>query len=419
VLTKEQLNATVAHIDFLTPESFEQAFAELKRRRQQRDEVSSFSKESESFISMTVHPHRVTDPTGRSPLPEALVMCGACDKPKQWHNGSARKVNGYFVCSRPQHEVGTNTEGAWSEIPVEDEQGNWVYDLVDMSVRPKHLRDESHSPRMERRLRTKTRFLIDYQFILKNNSIHTAELPKVLPPEDSTYEEHADIQAAWQDQYESPTKEWERLDKWRDKAPQEHTITLEQYRKGLDHLDPEEVTPETQTVFLQGEAMLTVELSPEAIAKAQARMLGVWRDRDGNLAMGSVYFLSNTDGTVTARCKNRDCHAHYPGLTVNPDTMTQADKENFTFQVIEHGFRHSLTFDTEFLMVESPAPNEPSFTKRKRTLPVPFKGDATTSWTTFSLPQEKADVDLLFDHQKYCNNTDCKCSLVLAKELAL
>lgn len=200
--------------------------------------------------------------------------------------------------------------------------------------------------------------------------------------------------------YLSPEAEWNALDRWRDTTPDISTVTLEQHRTGLanearsttngfvPHV--EDWQPEVRNAYVEGhDGYLTVKLLDEFLnRKHHEHLLNVFVDKTGTLRVGSCQVLYTVDGKVQAYCVK--CKARSGVIT--PDSVTREEQEDFIYATIRHGNNHAAAFIRDKII------------------------GGVKVWYEINpiLPKiESNEVQDLLDHQKYCNNLDCKCDVIL------
>ena len=133
--------------------------------------------------------------------------------------------------------------------------------------------------------------------------------------------------------YSPADVEMEKLDRYHDRLPTEHTVTLDEYRNGKrTNLDLE---PEQRNAYIEGnDGFVSIKVLDELLTrKYHARLLNLFVNKQGKRQIGSVV-IQNTDGTRTAKC------VKCKGTLNFPDSPTRAQMEEFVYAIISHGNNH-------------------------------------------------------------------------------
>jgi hypothetical protein len=254
-----------------------------------------------------------------------------------------------------------------------------------------------------------------------------------------------DYDNSTQDEYEPNTWETElaALDRWHDKATTDDgeyycTLTLEQHQQNpkvteavtvktptgyaykpadtnLGHL-----TPEQTNVYIESTSGFVARqlLDPVLTEKYQRRLLNAFINKAGNLQIGSVILTTNSNNEVIATCINNKCNVkdergNYVQRTItlngiNPNDPlngpTRDYMERQVYSIIQHGNEHAAKWytsrDTYYHL--SPVLSEP-------TTPVAIQDRYSDQMN------DKDRISFLFDHYRFCQDSNCKCNEWLDK----
>lgn len=136
-------------------------------------------------------------------------------------------------------------------------------------------------------------------------------------------------------------------------------------------------------------------LDEELTKKYHARLLNMYIDKQGRMAIGGVR-ISVLNGSVTATCVNPDCRikdlrGNYVQATYSVSLNSdRSEQEDFILEVIRHGNNHSA-----------------SWFRNRETF---YEINEFTKSPTALNDVELSDVDFLFEHQRYCNDAKCSCT---------
>ena len=232
------------------------------------------------------------------------------------------------------------------------------------------------------------------------------------------------------DEYVSVDNELSALENWRDVTHDAYaktwvgTVTLEQHQTGLatealidakgtatPYSKDAEVTNEDRTVYVEGQDGFIARnfLNDLLTRKYHARLLNVFTDkRTGDLRIGGIRIIKGIEGRVIGRCVNGNCRAE---LTIDTQTATRTDYEDFILSVIRHGNNHAADW----------------FRSRDTYYKVHAAGcdihacDPNVPWCKVIVAPSPVgvvkDVTEMFDHQTYCKNSKCSCANWLANEV--
>lgn len=232
--------------------------------------------------------------------------------------------------------------------------------------------------------------------------------------------------------YLSPTIEWDALDRWNDNARDltrdrdEYycTTTLEQHLTGVDEAvitfkdkkatarpaTDNYIGDEARNAYIEGaDGFTSRKLLDETLTrKYHARLLNVYLDKQGTVAIGSIRIRKNAEGLVYA-----ECVAGYCELTSEPfDPATIREKvangdrteaEEFILGIVRHGNNHAAKWFREretYYKVHASACD--------------LKCDPNSANCNFNDPKpnplsDDEIVQFLFEHQQFCKDAKCKC----------
>lgn len=321
-----------AQLDFLTDDTFKVAFAEIKKRRSLAKEATT--ERDLGTVSITA-------------LSPERIICGKCNEPKA------------------KHQQFPNYKRTWNPrtkryVPLYVVAN---YD-DDFKVYCSRSYDQIGNPEF------------DYA------SINTTDLP-IPEVVQADFDDNSDPY-----EYESPVEEWERIERYHDRMPEEHTVTYEQYLQGARTVSWGNVEPESRNVYVEGqEGFVSVQVLNEWLTrKYHARLLNVFVNKAGKVQIGSVVLQNitlrdNADGTREALCLK--CK----GRLIVPDTTDHEAQAEFTYAVIAHGNNHAAKW----------------FRERGSYYPLHHS----------LLPKVEEDADLIVQHHKSCTTIGCSCTDLL------
>lgn len=250
------------------------------------------------------------------------VHCGYCQFPKELHREDWDSTNGTYVimsygmgvndyCFRSLQDVGRDTSGhGWDYVVTPTGE---TLPLVEYNGEPSIIEGYLNARKVD-------------------SEAYVAE--------DET-------------DYVSPVNFFERLERYTDRFPSEHTVTLEQY---LQSQRPAFVTDdlgETLNTKVEGfDGFLNIKVLDEVLTrKHHAHILNVYRDKStNNLRCGSVEITQTftSQGLIIhAKCVNTYEHKKdgtLGHLIIHPWIATRKEMEDFTWAVIAHGNNHSAKF---------------------------------------------------------------------------
>ena len=269
-----------AQLDFLSPETFRLALDALNERRYHEAPDRPFT-----------HSDSANSRLNLSPTPTAII-CGYCNFPAAKHadlNTKWRK--GRFVVH-------------------EDEDGFKQY--------CNRYAEDVTNPEVD--------------FVRTRNIS--------LPLQDNVQPEF-DNDNSDQYHYEDANAELEKLDRYHDRSPEEHTVTLEQYRQG--YRSTPNLEPESRNTYIEGqEGFTSIKVLDDILTrKYHARLLNIFINKQGKRQIGSVVLQDNTDGTRSAKC------VKCKGVLNFPTDPTRAQMEEFTYAIISHGNNHAAKWYRE------------------------------------------------------------------------
>jgi hypothetical protein len=228
--------------------------------------------------------------------------------------------------------------------------------------------------------------------------------------------------------YVSPTKEWDALDRWTDKArPAPYsaqsedewicTPTLEQMQSGRMGSATEvvinrkgtpapyannEVPTEDRNAVVEGNhGFLSIQLLDEVLTEKYHRRLLNMFTKDNEIRVGSMAFRSLPDGKVSVRCVQNNCNANKP-YQFDPRTATREFAETLTLAVISHGNNHAAKWFTEretFYKVHKPGCDIHKCDPKAATC------DHIVS--SHRLSNEWEVLGFLKEHARYCSDSKC------------
>lgn len=181
------------------------------------------------------------------------------------------------------------------------------------------------------------------------------------------------------------------------------------------------VSTETRNAYVEGnEGFLSLKLLDETLTrKYHAKLLNVFLDKaTGDVRIGSIRILKNTDGTITARCVNASCSGTFGGprasMTINLELADRQDMESFVLAIVGHGNNHAASWFK----------NRESYYKiHKPNCQIgkachPTDGICTSPVVPAPAPNEDSElneVEFLMEHQQYCRDSKCQCDQRLAE----
>lgn len=239
------------------------------------------------------------------------------------------------------------------------------------------------------------------------------------------------------DYYDNGSSEADAIERWYDRNPKERTHALNYWyassaESGIltgfyadnhpnrieSNLDLE---PEVRNAYVEANSGFTsrVVLDELLTKKYQEYLMNIFRDRKGNIRVGSITF-SFTSTTVTAECVRDTCVYKDPitgdyrkcHMTVNLDCDRDV-MEAFIYHCIKHGNNHAANFivtrDT-FYKLHNVACDTNCGNNEK-----PCNSNRKVVDT--NLDNELNEVEFLMEHQRYCTESACACTERIAELL--
>lgn len=245
-----------------------------------------------------------------------------------------------------------------------------------------------------------------------------------------------------EDAYVSVEVEANALDRWSDKTYVSATVTdkdswigtvtREQAlakpgvtearidRKGnLAPVTDNVLSDEVRNLYVEGnDGFTSRKLLDEVLTKKyHERLLNVYADRKtGQIRIGGIRIVKTVDGNIQAQCVQNGCNGTSLFPVKEMELLGAMDRrdamETFVHQVIRHGNNHAAAWFTTRESFYKVHAENCDFAKCNET--TPYCRHLTT---TSKVDSVEDPVMFLMEHQRYCSDSNCTCSELLAELL--